>query len=64
MQKTYTVAVTDYMSGGGDGYTNLAAIPDERKFATEINLMNLVADDILKNSPITPEKDGRITVLG
>lgn len=64
MDKTYTVAITDYMSGGGDGYTNLAAIPDDRKFATEINLINLITVDIEKMSPITPETDGRIVVLG
>lgn len=63
MEKTYTVAVTDYLAGGGDGYTNLERIPDERKFNTEVNLIDLVAGEVEKNSPITPETDGRITVL-
>jgi 2',3'-cyclic-nucleotide 2'-phosphodiesterase (5'-nucleotidase family) len=61
--KTYTVAVNDYISGGGDGYTNLAAIPDERKCNTEVNLINLVTDEIEKTSPIAPETDGRIVVV-
>ncbi|MDE4908797.1 bifunctional metallophosphatase/5'-nucleotidase [Methanogenium marinum] len=63
MDTTYTVAVNDYIAGGGDGYTNLEAISDERKFATEINLIDLVAGDIEENSPISPETDGRILVL-
>ncbi len=63
MEKTYSVAVTDYISGGGDGYTNLEAISNERKFATEMNLMDLVAGEIEKNSPVSPETDGRIRVL-
>lgn len=64
MKKTYTVAVNDYMAGGGDGYTNLGAIPDARKFNTEVNLMDLVAGDIEKNSPVSPGTDGRIAVVG
>lgn len=63
MEKSYTVAVNDYMAGGGDGYTNLGAIPDARKFNTEINLMDLVAGVIEKNSPISPGTDGRIAVM-
>jgi len=61
--KTYTVAVNDYISGGGDGYTNLEAIAVIQKFNTEINLENLLVDEIADNSPISPETDGRITVL-
>jgi 2',3'-cyclic-nucleotide 2'-phosphodiesterase (5'-nucleotidase family) len=61
--KTYTVAVNDYISAGGDGYTNLEAIPESRKYNTGINLENLLTDDIVKNSPITPDTDGRIKVL-
>lgn len=63
MDTTYTVAVNDYISGGGDGYTNLAAIPDERKCNTEVNLINLVTDEIERTSPIAPETDGRIRVI-
>jgi 2',3'-cyclic-nucleotide 2'-phosphodiesterase (5'-nucleotidase family) len=61
--KTYTVAVNDYISAGGDGHTNLEAIPESRKYNTGINLENLLTDDIVKNSPITPDTDGRIKVL-
>lgn len=63
MEKMYSVAFTDYISGGGDGYTNLAAIPEERKFATEITMIDLVAGEVEKNSPISPGTDGRIAVL-
>jgi 2',3'-cyclic-nucleotide 2'-phosphodiesterase (5'-nucleotidase family) len=63
MEKTYTVAMTDYISGGGDGYSHIGKIPDERKGATGINLINLVAADMVKNSPISPKTDGRITVV-
>ncbi len=63
MENTYTVAITDYISGGGDGYTNLEKIPDEKKFATEITMIDLIAGEVEKNSPISPGTDGRITVL-
>lgn len=63
MDATYTVAVNDYISGGGDGYSNLAAIPEERKCNTEVNLINLVTDEIERMSPIAPETDGRIQVI-
>jgi len=59
----YTVAVNDYLAGGGDGYTNIGAIPDDKKWDTEINVINLLAGDIQKNSPISPGTDGRILVV-
>ncbi|WP_245618827.1 5'-nucleotidase C-terminal domain-containing protein [Methanogenium cariaci] len=62
-EQTYTVAVTDYISNGGDGYTILERIPDDRKFNTEMNLIDLVADEIEKQSPVSPKTDGRIRVV-
>lgn len=59
----YIVAVNDYLAGGGDGYTNIEAIPDDKKWDTEINVINLLASDIQENSPISPETDGRILVV-
>lgn len=63
LKKTYTVSVNNYLAGGGDGYSNLAEIADDRKYNTEINLINLLADEIGTNSPITPVTDGRIVVF-
>lgn len=63
LNAVYTVAVNDYLAGGGDGYTNLGAIPSDKKWNTEINLINLLAANIENNSPISPEIDGRIRVL-
>jgi 5'-nucleotidase/UDP-sugar diphosphatase len=60
----YTVAVNDYLAGGGNGYTNIGAIPDDKKVNTEINVIDLLANDIEENSPISPEGDGRIMVIG
>ncbi|ADN35822.1 5'-Nucleotidase domain protein [Methanolacinia petrolearia DSM 11571] len=60
----YTVAVNDYLAGGGNGYTNIRAISDDKKVNTEINVIGLLASDIEENSPISPECDGRIRVLG
>jgi 5'-nucleotidase/UDP-sugar diphosphatase len=60
----YTVAVNDYLAGGGNGYTNIGAIPDNKKTNTEINVIDLLAADIGENSPISPKCDGRIRVLG
>ncbi|WP_048152735.1 bifunctional metallophosphatase/5'-nucleotidase [Methanolacinia paynteri] len=59
----YVVAVNDYIAGGGDGYSNLKDIPNDRKTNTEINLINLLATDIEENSPISPGTDGRIRVF-
>ena len=59
----YTVAVNNYLAGGGDGYTNIEVIPDDKKWNTEINVINLLASDIQENSPISPEIDGRIVVV-
>ena len=56
----YTVAVNDYLAGGGDGYTNIEAIPNDKKWNTEINLINLLSGAIEKDSPISPGTDGRI----
>jgi len=61
--KTYSVAINGYMSGGGDGYSNLAAILDDKKYNTEINLIDLLAATIERDSPITPVTDGRIVVV-
>ncbi|WOF16764.1 bifunctional metallophosphatase/5'-nucleotidase [Methanoplanus sp. FWC-SCC4] len=61
--KTYTVAVNNYMAGGGDGYTNLLEIADDKKYNTEINLIGLLAAAIERDSPISPETDGRILVF-
>ena len=60
----YTVAVNDYLAGGGNGYTNIGAISGDKKVNTEINVIDLLASDIEENSPISPECDGRIRVLG
>jgi len=59
----YTVAVNDFLAGGGNGYTNIGAIFDDKKVNTEINVIDLLANDIGENSPISPETDGRIRVL-
>ena len=62
MDTTYTVAMTDYIAGGGDGYIYVAEMPDDKKFDTAMNLMEIVADDIGRNSPISPVVYGRITI--
>lgn len=59
----YTVAVNDYLAGGGNGYTNIGAIFDDKKMNTEINLIDLLANTIVTDSPVSPECDGRILIL-
>ncbi|ADN35821.1 5'-Nucleotidase domain protein [Methanolacinia petrolearia DSM 11571] len=59
----YVVAVNDYIADGGDGYSNLEAIPGDMKTNTGIYLVNLLATDIEENSPISPGTDGRIRIL-
>lgn len=62
-ETVYTVAVNDFLAGGGNGYTNIGAIPGDKKVNTEINVIDLLANDIGEDSPISPETDGRIRVL-
>ncbi len=59
----YVVAVNDYIADGGDGYSNLEAIPGDMKTNTGIYLVNLLATDIEENSPISPGTYGRIRIL-
>ncbi len=61
--KTYVVAINDYMGRGGDGYTMFKDAPrviDER---SGLLLANVVIDYIQKHSPVAPEVEGRIKTV-
>lgn len=61
--KTYTFATNDYMAKGGDGYTVLTKSIDT--FNTSILISTAVIDYASKlGNAVTPESDGRITVVG
>jgi len=60
--KTYVVAINDYMGRGGDGYTMFKDAPriiDERSGRL---LANVVIDYIQKHSPVAPKVEGRIKI--
>jgi 2',3'-cyclic-nucleotide 2'-phosphodiesterase (5'-nucleotidase family) len=52
---SHTVAINDFMAGGGDGYPNVASRATSRDIMDQA-----VADWIGANSPITPSIQGRI----
>ena len=60
---TYTVLTIDYLISGGDGYVTFKEVPEaDTKKYTNYKLGFIF---YLKNySPITPVKDGRITISG
>ena len=64
MDKVYTVAINDYILGGGDGYAALGG----GRVVTERATGNLVATDVMnyveKMGSVKVELDGRITKLG
>jgi len=61
--KTYVVAINDYMGRGGDGYSmfkNAPRVIDER---SGLLLANVVIDYIQKHSPVAPKVEGRIKTV-
>jgi len=61
MNKTYKVAVTDYMAAGGDGYNMLKGKP---AIKTGLPLRELIVDTIGQNGTIDARTDGRIERIG
>jgi 5'-nucleotidase/UDP-sugar diphosphatase len=63
-ERTYTVAVNDYILGGGDGFASLGG----GKVVTNAGGGNLVANDVMayveKMGTVAPAVEGRITILG
>lgn len=62
--KLYTVAVNDYILGGGDGYAALGG----GRLITDTGAGGLVANDVMayveKQGKVAPKLEGRITRLG
>ena len=63
VNKTYKVAVNDYILGGGDGYSALAGGKILARAAGGV-LANDVIAYLQKMGTVAPEIDGRIKVLG
>ena len=64
MNKTYTVAVNDYIAHGGDGYVTLGSLPDSAKNFTYVYLTDALYKYIKAHTPISPKVEGRITIKG
>lgn len=61
--RTYRIATNDYLARGGDGYAVLAEAVDT--FNSSLPLTEVWLNYVRQlPSPIAPETDGRITVLG
>ncbi|HUT51918.1 MAG TPA: 5'-nucleotidase C-terminal domain-containing protein [bacterium] len=56
--KTYSVAITDFMAAGGDGYKIFTARP---ALKTGSPLRELIVDTIRSRGTVDAKKDGRIT---
>ncbi len=59
--KKYTVLVTSWTAAGGDGYYPF--INAEKKDTT-VNLIDALSAYIEKNSPVSPQTEGRIVIEG
>ncbi|MEA3313393.1 MAG: 5'-nucleotidase C-terminal domain-containing protein [Caldisericota bacterium] len=64
MDKIYEVAVNDFIAAGGDGYLTLKNLPDADKDFTYVYLTDALSRYIENHTPISPEVEGRITILG
>lgn len=53
----YTVAVSDFLASGGDGYTILTGKP---VYKTGLPLRELMVETIKEGSPLKPKNEGRI----
>ena len=60
-EKIYRVAITDFMSSGGDGYTIFTAKPSEN---TRLPLRELIMDTIRSRGTVTAHTEGRIVRVG
>jgi 2',3'-cyclic-nucleotide 2'-phosphodiesterase (5'-nucleotidase family) len=56
-QKTYQVAVTDFIADGGDGYF---LFKDKKSYRTGTPLRDLMVDTIRERGEIEAEIEGRI----
>jgi len=61
--KTYVVAINDYMGHGGDGYTMFKDAPRVISERDADLLANVVIDYISKHSPVAPKVEGRIKTV-
>ncbi len=59
-ERTYRVAITDFMYRGGDGYSMMISAPPLLDPAAASLTANAVAEYIQANTPVAPAIDGRI----
>jgi 2',3'-cyclic-nucleotide 2'-phosphodiesterase/3'-nucleotidase len=60
----YDLATNDFVAGGGDGYAGLTGADRYRPAEEGALLSDLVADRVEAAGTISPETEGRITVVG
>jgi 5'-nucleotidase len=63
-QGTYTVAITDYMLEGGDGYSMFESAKVLVSPEAGGLLVNLLEQTVRENQPLAPQMEGRISFLG
>lgn len=61
LNKTYTLTANDFLTGGGDKYTML--LDAEKVLVTKSFLRDVFAEYVAKHGTISPEVEGRITIL-
>ena len=62
LNATYTIATSDYLQAGADGYYVLGNIPAESKLFTSKAMQDILAEYVRTHSPIMSEADSRITM--
>lgn len=60
--RAYTVATSNYLAGGGDGYALLKTLPVLRPAEGSPTETEVVIQAVARASPIAPERDGRMAV--
>ena len=56
--KIYRVVTSDYVAGGGDGFTDIKAAANQVNLATP--LTDVVSEYLNQHSPVSPQVEGRI----
>ena len=61
---TYDLGTNDFVAGGGDGYAGLADVERYRPAEEGALLSDIVGDRVEAAGTVSPETEGRITVVG
>lgn len=61
---TFRVAGSDFVMNGGDGHLAFSAGTEPASLPEDVTFTKIIVDQVTAQSPITPAKDGRMTIVG